>query len=185
VLAVGHGGGRVVRTACSREGIGAAECVGQPVPAGHAPDQIRRISAGHPGRGDEQRASRGSAHDRHRVGRGAEPGLGHPDHRDAELGVRMRAQAGPEPAPGIRTVSWQQPARVRSNKSNRSRSVIGLCEACACNRRSGRLCGQAPIDRRLCRSGCSGRVSPLLGMEPAQAARSGGAVRLANSVRAV
>ena len=49
VLAVGHGGGRVVRTACSREGIGAAQGVGQPVPAGHAPDQIRGISAGHPG----------------------------------------------------------------------------------------------------------------------------------------
>jgi hypothetical protein len=29
------------------------------------------------------------------VGRGAEPGLGHPDDRDAELGVRVRAQAGP------------------------------------------------------------------------------------------
>jgi hypothetical protein len=26
---------------------------------------------------------------------GAKPGLGHPDHRDAELGVRMRTQAGP------------------------------------------------------------------------------------------
>jgi len=31
------------------------------------------------------------------VGRGAEPGLGYPDHRDAELGVRTGAQAG---APG-------------------------------------------------------------------------------------
>lgn len=32
--------------------------------------------------------------DRHRVGSGAEPGLGRPDHRDAERGVRVRAQAG-------------------------------------------------------------------------------------------
>jgi hypothetical protein len=29
------------------------------------------------------------------VGCRTEPGLGHPDHRDAELGVRMCAQAGP------------------------------------------------------------------------------------------
>ena len=31
----------------------------------------------------EQRAHRGSAHDRQRMGSRAEPGLGHPDHRDA------------------------------------------------------------------------------------------------------
>jgi hypothetical protein len=48
--ALGHGGcGR----ACAREGIGAAQCVGQPVPAGHAPDQVRHVGCGHPGRGDE------------------------------------------------------------------------------------------------------------------------------------
>ena len=85
-LVVSHGG---CARPCAREGVGAAQCVGQPVPAGHAPDQVRRVSPGHPGRGDEQRASRGSAQDRHRVGRRAEPGFGHPDHRDAELGVRM------------------------------------------------------------------------------------------------
>jgi len=47
--------------------------------------QVRRVGCGHPGRGD----------DRHRVDRRAEPGLGYPDYRDAGLGVRMRAQAGP------------------------------------------------------------------------------------------
>ena len=81
--------------ACPCEGIGAAQCAGQPVPAGDAPDQGGCVGAGHPGRGDEQRAARGSAHDRHPAGRGAEPGLGHLDHRDAGLGVRMAAQAGP------------------------------------------------------------------------------------------
>jgi hypothetical protein len=80
---------------CPCEGIGAAQCVGQPVPAGHPPDQFRRVGGGHPGRGDEQRAHRGSAYDRDRVGSGAERGLGHSDHRDAELGVRTRTQAGP------------------------------------------------------------------------------------------
>jgi hypothetical protein len=66
-------------------------------------------------RRDEQGAYRGSAHDRHRVGSRAEPGLGHPDHRDAELGVRMCAQAGP--AAGIQigvAMGHQQaqPARI-------------------------------------------------------------------------
>jgi hypothetical protein len=61
-LAIGHcGRGRV----CPREGVGAAESVGQPVPAGHAPDQVRRVGCGHPGRGDEQRAHQGPANDGH------------------------------------------------------------------------------------------------------------------------
>jgi hypothetical protein len=38
-------------------GVSAAWCVGQPVSAGHAPDQVRCVGAGYPGRGDEQRAS--------------------------------------------------------------------------------------------------------------------------------
>ena len=63
---------------CPCEGVGAAQCVGQPVPAGHAPDQVRRVGCGQPPGGDEQRACRGSAHDRQGVGGGAEPGLGHP-----------------------------------------------------------------------------------------------------------
>jgi len=41
-LVVGHGGGG---RACPRGGVGAAQCVGQPVPAGHAPDQGGRIGA--------------------------------------------------------------------------------------------------------------------------------------------
>jgi hypothetical protein len=47
-LAAGHCGcGRT----CPREGIGAAQCVGQPVPAGHAPDQVRASAAGIPAAG--------------------------------------------------------------------------------------------------------------------------------------
>jgi len=84
-LAGGHGGGRI----CLREGVGAAQCIGRPVPAGHVPDQVRRVGCGHPGGGDEQRAYRGSAHDRHRVGGRMEPGPGHAGHRDAELGVSL------------------------------------------------------------------------------------------------
>jgi hypothetical protein len=56
------------------------------------------------------------------VGRGAEPGLGHPDHRDAERGVRMRAQAGP--AAGVQVgvaVDHQQaqPARIVQDRAQR------------------------------------------------------------------
>ena len=57
--------------------------------------KVRGVGGGHPGRGDEQRPGRGSALDGHRVDSGAVPGSGHADHRDAELGARMRAQAGP------------------------------------------------------------------------------------------
>ena len=59
------------------------------------PDQVRHVVAGHPGCSDEQGPYRRSARDRHCVGGRAEPGLGDPDHREAELGVRVRAQAGP------------------------------------------------------------------------------------------
>ena len=57
-VAVGHRGGRET---CPCEGVGAAQCVGQPVLAGHVPDQARRVGAGHSRGGDEQRAHRGSA----------------------------------------------------------------------------------------------------------------------------
>jgi hypothetical protein len=92
------------------------------VPVGHAPDQVRRVGAGHPGRRDEQGAYRGSAPDRRRVGSRAEPGLGHPDHRDAELGVRMCAQAGS--AAGIQigvTIDHQQaqPAQILQDRAQR------------------------------------------------------------------
>ena len=105
---------------CPGEGVGAAQGVGQPVPAGHAPDQVRCVGCGHPGRGDEQRAYGGSAQDRHRVGRGAELGLGHADHRDAELGVHVRAEAGP--AAGVQVgvaVDYQQaePAQLGQDRA--------------------------------------------------------------------
>jgi hypothetical protein len=138
---VGRSGWQLVMVAgrtCPREGIGAAQCVRQPVPAGHPPDQVRCVGRGHPGGGDEQRACRGSAQDRHRVGSRAEPGLGHPDHRDVELGVRTRAQAGPpvfmsfrmpEPAPGVGTMFLVSARTGPGKRSSRSRSVIGLRRA--------------------------------------------------------
>ena len=94
-----------------REGIGAAQRVGQPVQAGHVPDQVRRVGCGHPGRGD----------DRHRVGRRAEPGIGCPDHRDAELGVRMPAQAGPA-CGGPSTIS-RPSTPLRSSRTARSGGI--------------------------------------------------------------
>lgn len=41
-----HGG---CERTCPREAIGAAQCVGQPVPASHAPHQVRYLGAGHLG----------------------------------------------------------------------------------------------------------------------------------------
>ena len=67
-------------------------------------------------------ARRSASGSRYRVGSGAEPGLGHPDHRDAELGVRMRAQAGP--AAGVQVgvaVDHQQvqPAQIVQDRAQR------------------------------------------------------------------
>ena len=63
--------------------------------SGHMPHQVRCFVAGHPGRGDKQWTHRGSAEHRLGMGSRAEGSLGHADHRDAELSVRMRTQAGP------------------------------------------------------------------------------------------
>jgi hypothetical protein len=118
-VAGGHGG---FRRTCSREGVGAAQRVGQPVPAGHAPDQPRRVGCGHPGGGDEQRAYRGSAQDRHRVGSGAEPGGGHPAHRDAGLGVRMRTRAGSAARVQVGVAAGHQqaqPAQIVQDRAQR------------------------------------------------------------------
>jgi hypothetical protein len=222
-LAAGHCGcGRT----CPREGIGAAQCVGQPVPAGHAPDQVRASAAGipaavtnserpedprttgtawvavrnldlatpitgmpnsayaraprpgrpaveisvtidhqqahHPAQIIQDRAQRrqlAQVELARPVGRypgdhrgafgqhvreggiggqdGCRPGAAGPEvmHLHGSAHAAVRAPAGlhvlrmPEPAPGIRTVLWQLPARVRSNRSSRSRSVIGLRRA--------------------------------------------------------
>ena len=97
-----------LRAACPREGIGAAQRAGQSVPVGHVPDQVRRVGCGHPGRGD----------DRHRVGRRAEPGLGCPDHRDTELGVRMPAQAGPPG--GVPSTISRPSTQLESSRTVRS-----------------------------------------------------------------
>ena len=61
-------------------------------------------------------------HDRHRVGSRAEPGLGPPNHRDAELGMRMRTQA--RPAAGLQvggTIDHQQaqPAHTVQDRAQR------------------------------------------------------------------
>ena len=79
-------------------------------------------ACGHPGRSDKQRAHRGSAQDRYCVGSHAEPGLGHPDHREAELGVRMRTQAGQ--AAGVQigvAIDHQQaqPAQIGQDRTQR------------------------------------------------------------------
>jgi hypothetical protein len=52
----------------------------------------------------------------------AEPGLGHPDHRDAGLGVRVRIQAGP--AAGVQVgvpICHQraQPAQILQDRAQR------------------------------------------------------------------
>ena len=111
-LAGGHGCGQI----CLREGVGAAQCIGRPVPVGHVPGRVRRVSCGHPGGGGEQRAYRGSVHGRHRVGGRMEPGPDHAGHRDAGLGVWLgllaRALAGmPAIWPAVGGVS---PARSPS-----------------------------------------------------------------------
>jgi hypothetical protein len=77
------------------QGVGAAQRVRDPEPAGHPPHQVGRVGAGHPRRGDQQRARRGPAQHRYGVGGRPEPRLGHADHRDAELGVRVGAEPRP------------------------------------------------------------------------------------------
>ena len=86
--------GRLGQTAAS-QGVSPAQRVGQPVPAGHVPDEVGGVGAGHPGGGDVQRPGRGSAQHRDGVGGGAEGCLGHADHRNAELLARPGAQPGP------------------------------------------------------------------------------------------
>jgi hypothetical protein len=114
------------RQARACECVRAANRVGQPVLSGHLPHKLRRCVAGHPGRGDEQRARRSSAQHRHGVASRPEGGLGHADHRDPELSVRVRTKAGP--AAGVKvgvTVDHQkaqtaQPLRtVRIGGSSR------------------------------------------------------------------
>ena len=90
-------------------GVGAAQRAGQPVPACHAPGQVRGVGGGHPGLGDEQRAHRGIPAEPAPVGRRAEPGRGHPGHRDAGLGVDM----GPRPGRRSGSRSAYPPAASR------------------------------------------------------------------------
>jgi len=40
------------------EGVGAAQGIGHPVPAGHVPDEVGGVGPGHPGGCDVQRAGR-------------------------------------------------------------------------------------------------------------------------------
>ena len=56
------------------------------------------------------------------MGSGAEAGLGHPDHRDAELGVRTRAQAGPAARVQIGVAidhQQVQPAEILQDRTQR------------------------------------------------------------------
>jgi hypothetical protein len=66
------------------------------------------------------------------VGGRGEPGLGDPDHRDAELGVRMRAQAGP--AAGVQigvAVDHQQAQPARPASPWRAHERV-FCAAHSC-----------------------------------------------------
>jgi len=81
-LAAGHCGcGRT----CPREGIGAAQSPGSRHLPGHALDQVCRLSAGHPGGGNEQRAYRGSRPGR--VGRQVQIGVAvdYPQAQSAQI----------------------------------------------------------------------------------------------------
>ena len=99
-LTVGHADcGRT----CPRKGIGAAQGVGQPVAPGHAPDQIRRVGAGYPGRSDEQRAGPTPANP------AGTPQPGRPGSRPD------RATGTPVPVPGV----WPGPAGEQGKLAGR------------------------------------------------------------------
>jgi hypothetical protein len=140
-VCVGQPGWRPVMLAAvgpaRARGAGAAQRAGQPVPACHAPGQVRGVGGGHPGRGDEQRTHRGSPLNRHRAGSRAEPGRGHPGHRDAGLGVDVGAESGPARAArgGGARAGRTHPAgglpggprrRVRPARARRRRRPAGL-----------------------------------------------------------
>jgi hypothetical protein len=89
--------------------VSTAQRVGYPEPARHTADQLCRVSAGHPGGGDKQRARRGNPQHWDSVGHRGKRRLGHADHRDPELGVGMRARPGPRwQAPGVQCRSLEQ-----------------------------------------------------------------------------
>ena len=71
-----------------REGIGAAQCVGHPVLAAMRRTRSAASGAGIPAAVTNSERPEDPPPTGHRVGSRAEPGLGHPDHPDAELGVR-------------------------------------------------------------------------------------------------
>ena len=79
------------RWAVAGELVCAAQRVGDPEPACHEMDQLRRVGAGHPSSGDKQRACGGPPQHRYRVDGGAECQLGHADHWDGERLVCIRA----------------------------------------------------------------------------------------------
>ena len=62
---------------------------------GHLTDYARRLGDRHSRRGDVQRPRRLTAKHLGGMRRGPEPGLGHSDDGSTELGMNMRAEAGP------------------------------------------------------------------------------------------
>jgi hypothetical protein len=76
------------------EFVGAAQRIGYAEAAGHELHQFCRLGAGHPGGGDEHLPLGIAPEHRYGVSGRTERGLGQADHREAELGVHVGAQAG-------------------------------------------------------------------------------------------
>jgi hypothetical protein len=102
------------------------------------------------------------------VGSSAEPGLGHPDHRDAERGVRVRAQAGP--AAGIKVgvaIDDQQAQPAQAVQDRVQRRELAQVELSWLIRRyagttavrSARTCAKAASAART----AAARAPPVLG----------------------
>jgi hypothetical protein len=85
--------------------------------------QVRGVGGGHPGRGDKQRACRGSAQDRHRVGCRTEPGLGHRDHEMPNSACACAPRPG-RPA-GSRSAYPSMTSRPSPPRSSRTAAAAG------------------------------------------------------------
>jgi hypothetical protein len=98
---------------------------GQPAPTGHVLDQLRGVDCGHPGCTEEQRTGRGSVQDRHHVGGCTQPGLGDPDHWNAEIGVRMRTRAGPTTGAQVSVAVDHQQAQPGQTVQDQPCATVG------------------------------------------------------------
>ena len=167
-LAAGHGGGGRV---CSREGVSTAQCVGQPVPAGHAPRRRHRRPARLPPR---RRRCSGSARPRRRAHR--TPGARRfPRLENARTCTRRQDRA----LAATRTGPQQ--------RFNESRSVIGPCRA----RPRVAALPASPVTARVRYGVCAVMVALVWGWlsllpvpDSCRVLRAGGRVKGARSARA-